>query len=281
LRILQSVFWILVYIAAGYAVILLLMYALQSQMIYHPQKEILVTPSEVGLPFEDVQFQTTDKLNLHGWFVPADSTKPTILYFHGNAGNISGRMETIQLLHQLGLNVFIFDYRGYGKSEGNPSEEGTYRDATAAWKYLTADRKISEQRIIVMGRSLGGSIAVWLAARHEPAAAIIESTFISAADLGADIYPWLPVRWMIRYDYNTLENIKKLSVPLFMAHSRDDQVVPFHHGQILFKEANEPKTFVELRGSHAAGFWESGAKYRESLRQFLDSHTVYQSKIKK
>lgn len=261
--------------------ILLLMYALQSQMIYHPQKEIFVTPSEAGLPFENVQFQTKDGINLHGWFVPADSSRTTVLYFHGNAGNISGRMETIQLLHQLGLNVFIFDYRGYGKSEGKPAEEGTYRDATAAWKYLTADRKIPERRIVVMGRSLGGSIAAWLAARHEPAAAVIESTFISAADLGADIYPWLPVRWMIRYDYNTMENIKKLKVPLFMAHSRDDQVVPFHHGQKLFKEANDPKTFVELRGSHASGFWESGEKYRRSLRRFLESHTVYQSKITK
>lgn len=255
------------------------MYILQSQMIYHPQKDLLATPSEVGLQYEDTQFRTEDGIDLHGWFVPADSSELTVLYFHGNAGNISGRLETIQLLHKLGLNVFILDYRGYGKSEGRPTEEGTYKDASAAWRYLTTERNVSAENIVIMGRSLGGSVAAWLAARQDPAAAIIESTFITAADLGADIYPWLPVRWMLKYDYNTRKNLKRIKVPLFMAHSRDDQVIPFHHGRILFKIANEPKKFVELRGSHASGFWESREKYRSNLSQFLEAYTAYEPKI--
>lgn len=276
MRTVQSIFWILLSIAAGYVVLVVLMYFMQSSLIYHPQKSIWATPSSVGLQYEDVNFQTDDGVTLHGWFVPNDSTDLTVLYFHGNAGNISGRLQTIQLLHQLGLNVFIFDYRGYGKSEGSPSEEGTYQDASAAWEYLTTNRQLADSSIVVMGRSLGGSVAAWLSARENPAVSIIESTFISATELGADLYPWLPVRWMIKYDYNTLGNIKQVESPIFMAHSRDDQVVPYHHGQKLFEFADEPKTFVELRGSHGSGFWETGAKYRKGLQQFLEDHATYQ-----
>lgn len=249
---------------------------MQSQMVYHPQKEIVVTPSSAGLEYEDANFKTEDGIRLHGWFVPAEDSQLTILYFHGNAGNISGRMGTIQLLHRLGLNVFIFDYRGYGQSEGNPSEEGTQKDATSAWNYLTDERGISEENIIIMGRSLGGAVASELAVRRNPAAVIIESTFTSAADLGADIYPWLPVRWMLKYDYNTLQNIKRVEAPLFMAHSRADQVVPFEHGEQLFDSARVPKTFLELSGSHGMGYQETGVEYREALQDFLRKHIDYE-----
>jgi len=254
------------------------MYLMQSSLVYHPQGELLATPSTAGLDYEEVTFQTSDDIELHGWHVPADSAHLTVLYFHGNAGNISGRLETIQLLHELGLNVFIFDYRGYGKSEGSPSEQGTYRDAEAAWNYLRSDKNIANSSIVIMGRSLGGSVAAWLAAQKSPAASVIESTFTSATDLGADLYPWLPVRWIMNFEYNTLKHIKQINSPLFMAHSRDDQIVPFHHGQQLFEAANAPKTFVELRGSHGSGFWETGAKYRNELRQFLENHTRYQER---
>lgn len=279
MRIPQTLFYIVASIAIGYLVILLLMYLLQSKMIYHPYKDIVATPSSVGLPFEDIQFETEDGLSLHGWYVPADSAAPTVLYFHGNAGNISGRMETLNLLHDLGLNVFMFDYRGYGKSQGTPTEAGTYRDATAAWNYLTEDRNIAANQIVIMGRSLGGSVAAWLAARKNPVVAVIESTFTSAADLGGDLYPWLPVRWMLKYDYNTLKHIQKIDKPLFMAHSRDDRVVPYHHGEQLFKVVQDPKRFVELRGSHAGGFMETGKKYKEGLRQFLEMHTLLNSEV--
>lgn len=279
MRILQSTLWILASIAAGYLILVLLMYAMQSSLVYHPQSKLWATPSSVGLQYEDVTFETEDNISLHGWFVAAgDSANPTVLYFHGNAGNISGRMETIQLLNDLGLNVFIFDYRGYGQSEGSPSEEGTYRDAIAAWDYLQSERGIPGTNIVIMGRSLGGSVASWLAARKSPAASIIESSFTSAADLAADLYPWLPVRWMIKYDYNTLRNVKQIESPVFMAHSPDDQVVPFHHSQKLFEAVNQPKKFVELEGSHGSGFWETGRRYRNGLQTFLQEHTSYQLK---
>lgn len=274
----KPVLWITGIIAAGYLFILLLMYLLQSQMIYHPAKLLVTDPSAAGLAFEDVIFETEDGLRLHGWFVSAASEDgaPTILYCHGNAGNISGRLEMIHFLHELGLNVFIFDYRGYGRSEGAPSETGTYRDASAAWRYLTETRGIEKGKIITMGRSLGGSIAAWLAARKDPAAAIIESSFTSAAQLAADLYPWLPVRWLIKYDYNTIAYLQNIKAPVFMAHSRDDEIVPFRHGKILFEAARKPKMFVELRGSHASGFLETEMKYRRQLRAFLTKHTPYE-----
>jgi len=270
--------WILGSLLVGYVLILLLMYFMQSAMVYHPQKTLAANPVAIGLDYEDVKFQTEDGVSLHGWFVPYDSVDTTILYFHGNAGNISGRLETIQLLHQLGLNVLIFDYRGYGQSEGTPSEQGTYNDALAAWKYLEENKGIPKDRIVVMGRSLGGSVAAWLAARKAPAATIVESTFTSAIALGAELYPWLPVRWISKFEYNTLENIQRIDSPLFMAHSRDDEVVPFHHGERLFKTAKEPKTFVELRGSHGTAFLDTGAQYREAMREFLQKHISYQHK---
>lgn len=268
--------WLLISVVLGYAAILLLVYFLQSQLVYHPHKSITATPADLGYEYENVTIVTEDNNQLHGWFVPADTANLTVLYFHGNAGNISGRMETIQLLHQLGLNVFIFDYRGYGQSEGHPTEEGTYRDAEAAWNYLQSERDIPGSDIVIMGRSLGGSVAAWLAARKNPAASIIETTFTSAADLGADLYPWLPVRWMIKYEYNTLQNIQEIDSPVFMSHSRADQVVPFHHSKKLFEAANQPKVFLELEGTHASGFLETGVKYRDALKSFLQDHTSYQ-----
>lgn len=273
MKVVQSILWVLGSLAAGYLLLVLLVYFMQSSLVYHPQKNIGVTPSNIGLEYEDVTFSTADDVALHGWFVPHDSTSLTVLYFHGNAGNISGRLQTIQLLHRLGVNVFIFDYRGYGKSQGTPSEQGTYQDAEAAWNYLTNNRQITDSNIVIMGRSLGGAVAAWLAARKSPAASVIESTFTSAGALGADVYPWLPVRWMIEYEYNTQEYIERIDSPIFMAHSRDDQVVPFQHGETLFHLASEPKVFVELTGSHGSGFWETGPKYQQALKEFLEQHT--------
>lgn len=273
----SSIGWMLVILAAGYLILLLLMYVMQPKMIYYPAQQLAADPADIGLSFKEVTFETEDDHQLHGWFVSADEKALTVLYCHGNAGNISGRLETLRLLHSLGLNIFIFDYRGYGKSEGTPTEQGTYTDARAAWHYLTEEQKIDPGTIIVMGRSLGGSIAAWLAAQKNPAAAIIESTFTSAADLGADLYPWVPVRWLLRYDYRTEDYIQNIEAPLFMAHSRDDEIVPFRHGKTLFEKAPEPKTFVELRGSHGAGFLETEPQYRRQLRSFLEKFTSYRT----
>jgi pimeloyl-ACP methyl ester carboxylesterase len=278
-RLFRKMTSIIASLVLGYVAILVLIYFMQSHLVYHPYSAITSTPADLGYEFEDVEIRTDDGLKLHGWFVPEENADITVLFFHGNAGNISGRLETLRLLHQLGLNVLIFDYRGYGRSQGRPTEEGTYRDAAATWKYLTEHKNISEDEIIVMGRSLGGSVAAWLASRRNPAAVILESTFTSAADLGSEIYPWLPVRWLISFKYETRDYIKQISAPIFVVHSRDDKVVPFHHGETLFNETGEPRQFLELRGSHGSGFLETGARYQNALKDFLNQHTSYQTKI--
>lgn len=239
----------------------------------------MTTPESVGLSFEEVWLETEDHKTLHGWFVPADPGALTVLFFHGNAGNISGRMETLQFFHRMGLNALIFDYRGFGQSEGRTTEKGTYRDASAAWNYLRSERNIAEEDIIIMGRSLGGPIAAWLAARVEPVAVILESTFTSATDIAKDKYPWLPVNWLLKYRYNTINSLKSIKAPILITHGRDDVVIPYHHGERLLEAAKEPKTFIELSGAHATGFLETGELYRQKLKQFLEAHTSYGTSV--
>lgn len=252
------------------------MYVFQSRFVYRPDKNVRSTPSSVGLSFQQFETHSRNGNRIHGWFVPVDSARITVLYCHGNAGNISDRLETLQLFHELGINVAIFDYRGYGNSEGKPSEEGTYEDASVVRQYLIDEWDVKEKNMIIMGRSLGGPIAARLAALHNPAAVILESTFTSAVDLGSDMYSWLPVEKFLKFEYETQRYLRQVKAPIFMAHSTEDDVVPFKHGQKLFKIANQPKVFVELTGSHAAGFKETGKKYRESLQQFLEEYTPYQ-----
>jgi hypothetical protein len=193
----------------------------------------------------------------------------TLLFFHGNAGNISHRLDSIRIFADLGLDVFIFDYRGYGLSEGSPSEPGTYRDATAAWRWLTGERGLAPGQILLFGRSLGAAVALELATRVEPAGVILESAFTSVPDLGAAIYPWLPVRLLSRYRYDNLGRIASVRAPLLVVHSRGDEIVPFRQGQALFAAASEPKRFLELQGGHNDGFLASGVGYRRGLAEFL------------
>ncbi len=176
-----------------YVVLTAFIYFRQSSLIYYPNmpgRTLQVTPEEIGLAYQDVEFLTEDNIKLHGWFIPNESAKGTLLFFHGNAGNISHRLESINLFHKLGLNVFIIDYRGYGQSEGKVSEQGTYRDAEAAWKYLTETRGFGTKQIIIFGRSLGASIATWLASKHTPAALIIESGFYLGTVHGKTALPF-------------------------------------------------------------------------------------------
>lgn len=271
MKMLNTLFWIVGVLAVGYLVLLLFMYAAQSSMIYYPVKELVYSPGDIGLEYENVTFTTEDSVEIHGWFIPRKNARGTLLFHHGNAGNISGRLETIRLVHNLGLNILMYDYRGYGRSEGRPSEKGTYRDAMAAWNYLVEQRMTTPDQIFSMGRSLGGAVAVWLATQTEPAGLILESTFTSAADLGSELYPFLPVRRLIRYEYSNLTRIKDIEVPLLVAHSTQDNLIPFSHGRRLYDAASEPKMFLEMRGRHGGGFIETGQQYRETLDEFIST----------
>lgn len=201
-----------------------------------------------------------------------EKPRGVVLFCHGNAGNISHRLDSIRIFHHLRLSTFIFDYRGYGTSEGKPSEKGTYLDAEAAWHYLIEKLHVPSTRVILFGRSLGCAIATRLAQDHTPKALIIESTFTSIPDIAADIYPFLPVRLLARFDYNAMEYIKRVNCPVLIIHSRNDDIIPFRHGRQLFEAASKPREFLEITGTHNDGFMASGKSYEEGLDLFLRNH---------
>ena len=245
----------LVSLLGFYLAFLLLVYLGQSGMLYLPAiggREPPADPSSLGLEFEEIYFATADGVQLNGWLVPApgsfSTSRGTLLFFHGNAGNIGHRLDSIRLFTEMGLDVFIFDYRGYGRSSGRPSEQGTYEDGLAAWHWLTRERGVAQQRIVLFGRSLGGAVAVDLATRVEAAGLIMESSFTSVPDRGAELYPYLPVRLLSRFRYDNLEKIGRVNMPLLLVHSRDDEIIPFRHGRRLFVAAREPKGFLEITG---------------------------------
>lgn len=260
---------VLTIVAVAYVGLCILLFLRQSHMVYFPLADVMQKPSDVGLAYESVALVTADNVRLAGWYVPCEGARGTVLMCHGNGGNIGDRLHPISLFHELGLNVLIFDYRGYGESTGKPSEEGTYQDAQAAWQYLVEKRNTPPDKIVVFGRSLGGAVAAGLAERATPAALILESTFTSIPDMGARLYPLLPIRLLSRYRYNTLARLERIHCPVLIAHSRDDEMIPFAQGQRLFVAAREPKIFVELTGDHNEGEVLASPAYRQALDAFL------------
>lgn len=252
--------------------LLIILYLLQDQLLYFPLSHISATPADINLPYETITLTTSDKVKLSGWFIPAKDAPGVVLFFHGNAGNISHRLESIEIFHQLGLSVFIIDYRGYGQSQGSPSELGTYRDAEAAWQFLVEERQVPPEQIILFGRSLGGAVAVWLAQQHPPGMLILESTFTSVPDVAAQHYPFLPVRWLARSQYNSLERLPHIKCPVLIIHSPDDEIIPYEHGQQLFAAAQGPKDFLKLIGSHNEGFLATGQAYPLGLEKFINTY---------
>lgn len=253
-----------------YLIVIAWAYFMQPNMVYFPSTIVDLTPETINLEYEDVSLTTADNIKIHGWFIPAETTGATILICHGNGGNISDRMESIAQFHRMGLSVLIFDYRGYGNSEGKPDEAGTYADADAAWDYLVGHRNIEETQIIVFGQSLGGAVGIELARKHKPMALIVESSFTSLPDIAAKIYPLLPVRLLSRYDYKSAEKIGAVDAPVLVIHSRDDDMIPFSHGQKLFDLAGEPKQFLEITGTHNDGYITSGEVYQNGLESFIN-----------
>ena len=253
-----------------------LLYFFQDQFLYHPEKQLNATPGQHGWTYESITFQTKDGEVLHGWWIPSSVERGTLLFLHGNAGNISGRIDIVKPFLQLGLSVLLFDYRGYGQSTGTPSEEGLYQDAEAAWNYLTRTQGRDPGRVVLLGRSLGGGVATWLAGRAQPAALILESTFTSVIAMARKKFPLFPVGLMAKSRYDNLRRVAHLEVPLLVIHSPTDEVVPFAHGRRLYEAAAFPKSFMEIKGAHHNGFSVTGTAYREGIGGFL-AHYVDQS----
>ena len=264
-RIIQNI----LLLSFGLALLNGFMYLQQPSMTFYPHATLNQTPMEWGLVYEDVFLATEDNVRLHGWYLPHQGSRKTLLFFHGNAGNISHRAASVEIFHRLGLNVFIFDYRGYGKSQGKPDEDGLYEDARAAWRYLTDERGVGQDDIILFGRSLGGAVAAELAAAVQPGGLILESTFSSAKDAARAVFPVLSRLIVLRYDFDTAAHLRRVTSPVLVLHSPDDEIIPLHLGEALFRAANEPKSFVKMRGGHNNGVMMSQPDYEQALGTFV------------
>jgi hypothetical protein len=264
-------------LAGAYVALALYAYFGQAGMLYLPDlpsRTLTATPQDIGLGYEDVWLRTEDGVRLHGWYVPAAPAHGTLLFFHGNAGNISHRLDSIRIFHRLGLSVFIIDYRGYGRSEGQPSEAGTRQDALAAWRHVTEERGVAVGQVVLFGRSLGAAVAARLATGQPPGALIVESAFTSVPDLAAELYWWLPARRLARFEYATRDDVTRVRCPVLVVHSPDDEIIPFRHAEAIFAAAHEPKELLRLRGGHNDGFMLSGEDYVRGLDGFLRRYRV-------
>ncbi len=246
---------------------------LEENTVFHPSRELTVTPTQAGLDYDDVYFPTEDGLKINGWLVKASNTASTLIFFHGNAGNIGDRVEKIEMFHKMGLNVFIVDYRGFGRSQGVPTEEGIYKDAIGTYDYLLTRKDIDLQKLVAYGASLGGAVAVDLASKRKVAALIIDSSFTNAADMAKAIFPFIP-SFLIQAKMDSVSKINHITVPKLFLHSRTDETVPFELGEKLFRRAAEPKEFVELKGNHNDGYVISENVFQKHMRQFLQKYNL-------
>jgi len=248
----------------------------EKRLIYFPTRSLMLTPDALGLTYEEVRLET-DRLRIHAWFLPRPGARFTVLFCHGNAGNMSHRLDRARLmLRHLPVDVLLFDYRGYGLSQGTPDEEGTYLDGRAAWHYLTATKGVPAERLVLFGESLGAAVAIQLALERCARGLVLESAFTSVSDMARVVLPLPGLGALLQTRYDNLAKIPRIHVPLLLFHGERDSVVPFVQGRRLFEAAREPKRFVPIPGAdhndtYAVGgdaYWQSWAEY---LRDLADS----------
>jgi uncharacterized protein len=262
---------------AVYVLLIAYVYFFQARLIFFPNvlgRTLTATPGQIGLEFEDVRITTADRVDLHGWYVAAPTGAPAVILCHGNAGNIAHRLDWLEMFCGMGFAMLLFDYRGFGRSTGTPTEQGTYLDAQAAWDFLTNTKGVSPRSIVIVGESLGGPIAAHLAKDVAPAAVILASTFTSVPNLARTLYWYLPVRRLARIQYPTAEYVARVHVPTLVIHSRDDKTIPFLHGEELRRRASGPAQLLEIFGDHNAAFMLSRPKLIEGMRSFLEAHCI-------
>ncbi|MFW6314321.1 MAG: alpha/beta hydrolase [Desulfohalobiaceae bacterium] len=267
---------ILLGIVAGISVLGVLGYFLQPLLVYFPESELEAAPEKLGLSYQDVWLQSSQGNKIHAWFVPGPEGKenPVVLFLHGNAGNISHRLDVLRIVHELGLACLMPDYQGYGQSQGRPSEKGMYQDAHAAWEFLVQEKGVLPRHIVIWGHSLGGPVAARLASERAPGALILDSTFTSLSEVGRKLYPFLPVKWFARYTYPTKEFLQQSQAPVLVVHSKEDGLVPFELGKELYQAGPQPKELLQIRGEHDYGFLTSFDLYTKGVESFLQSNTL-------
>jgi uncharacterized protein len=256
--------------AVAYCLVLLVLLFLENMLVYpaprYPEGDWQAT----WLEHEDVSFPSADGTKLHGWYVEHPQSKAVILYCHGNGTHVAYMAEFLaEMRDEFQASIFAFDYRGYGRSEGKPAEKGILEDAEAAQEWLAKRAGIEKKDIVLMGRSLGGGIALHLAAENGARGVILQNTFTSLHDAAASNYPWVPVRLLMRNRYDSLSRISRYSGPLFISHGTADRIIPFAHGQKLFAAATGPKEFFEIAGGDHND--SEPNHYLPALHKFLDS----------
>jgi uncharacterized protein len=265
----KSVMSIIAAIAGGYLIILILMYTFQNSLLFMPASGFMQTPEGAGLEAEDVWVEAKDGVRLHAWYFPNDESDRVIVLSHGNAGNISYRIDIARTLLDAGAAVLMYDYRGYGKSEGRPNEKGLYKDIEAFTDYLIQEREYPERHIFMYGRSLGGAVAAYAATKYDLGGLVLDSAFKNLRAMVRDVYPFVPSS-LARYRFPTEEYLRQLNgMPVMIMHSPDDFIVRYHHGEYLYETALDPKKFVELRGGHNDNFFASRDLIESKWREFL------------
>jgi len=263
--------WFLGVPIALYLVLCAVVWVVQDRLVWYPGPPPTRTPAEIGAAFEDWQLTARDGATVHAWRVRADASRGVVVVCHGNAGSIQDRLEHARAFRGLGYDVVLFDYRGYGRSRGDLSEEGTYLDGEAVLDRLAAEG-VTPSSIAIYGESLGGAVAIELARRRPVFALIVEDTFTSLPDVGARVYPWLPVRLLTRNRYASIEKVPGLRVPLLVAHSPDDSLVPFEHGERLHAAHPGPREFLRTAGGHNGGGFLQRREWVDRVAQFLERH---------
>jgi fermentation-respiration switch protein FrsA (DUF1100 family) len=256
-------------VASVYLVVCVAAFLMQRQLIYHPYRQILMTPAAIGLEYDEFVLQSPDGVEFVVWHIPSESSLVNVVYFHGNAENTSNSTGTYKLLHELGVNVYAFEYRGYANCTGTPSEDGITTDLKTFSEYLTKSLP-TDAKTVALGRSLGGAVAAKFATLYPVDGIILESTFNRMADVGRKAFPYLPISFLLRERYDSEEILRSLDKPVLVIHSPDDEVIPFELGRKLFTAAIGEKSFVEIKGSHNSGLDISEETLRTAYRGFFD-----------
>ncbi len=264
----MAIFRTFLFLIVVFFLFFLFMKFFQKNNIFFPVAELAATPKYFNLAYKDIYLETEDKVKLNGWFIPYNDAHLTLLFFHGNGGNISHRLHKVSQLQKLCLNIFLIDYRGYGKSQGKPSVSGIYKDAQAWLDYLTNEKKIKANNIVLYGESLGTSLAVHLAANHKVGGVILEGAFSSGRDMAKIIYPFIPGIFLPNIFKNS-EQIIKVKEPKLFIHSKVDEIVPLALARKLYNLAPEPKEFIEIIGGHNTAYIDAEEEYLASLVDFL------------
>lgn len=255
-------------LAAIFLFVFLFLKRLEKKSIFFPVKNVEIAPDYFNLPFEDIYLEASDQTKLNAWFIPGSKAELTLLFFHGNGGNISHRLHKISQLHNLGPNIFLLDYRGYGRSQKEPSVAGVYKDAQAALDFLVSGKKINPLRIIAYGESLGSALAVKLLADNKLGGLILEGAFSSGRDMAKVIFPCLP-SWLIPDVFNNLKKIPQARGPKLFIHSKADEIVPIRLAKRLYQEASQPKEFIQIVGGHTTSYVDSSSEYLNAVGSFL------------